>query len=115
MHTSQPIIWNHSFNRGMDGNGYILIHPVKEKPEKYAYSFDVDAVSEPFPGPTLIVTDRQDSIAGYRDAWKILDNYPRATYVVLDRAGHMLEETEDLVHVLINDWLDRVEENIGLV
>ena len=83
---------------------------IREKPENYAFSFDVDDVSEPFLGPSLIITGRQDSIVGYRDAWKILENYPRASYVVLDRAGHLLEETEDLVRVLINEWLDRVEE-----
>ena len=88
---------------------------IREKPENYAFSFDVDDVSEPFLGPSLIITGRQDSIVGYRDAWKILENYPRATYVVLDRAGHLLEETEDLVHVLINEWLDRVEESVDLV
>lgn len=88
---------------------------IREKPENYAFSFDVDDVSEPFLAPSLIITGRQDSIVGYSDAWKILENYPRATYVVLDRAGHLLEETQDLVHVLINEWLDRVEESVGLV
>jgi pimeloyl-ACP methyl ester carboxylesterase len=88
---------------------------IREIPENYAFSFDVDDVLEPFYGPSLIITGRQDSLAGYRDAWNILDNYPRATYVVLDRAGHLLEESKDLVHVLMNEWLDRVEENISLV
>jgi pimeloyl-ACP methyl ester carboxylesterase len=88
---------------------------IREIPENYAFSFDVDDVLEPFYGPSLIITGRQDSIVGYRDAWNILDNYPRATFVVLDRAGHLLEQREDLVHVLMNEWLDRVEENIGLV
>ncbi len=87
---------------------------IRENPENYAFSFDVDNVSEPFLGPSLIITGRQDSIVGYRDAWKILENYPRATFAVLDRAGHLLEETEDLVHALINEWLDRVEEGLGL-
>jgi pimeloyl-ACP methyl ester carboxylesterase len=88
---------------------------IREQPEKYAFSFDVDNVSEPFRGPSLIITGRQDAIVGYRDAWNILEKYPRATYVVLDRAGHPLEEKSDLVNVLINEWLDRVEENAGLV
>ncbi|MCP4419711.1 MAG: alpha/beta hydrolase, partial [Chloroflexi bacterium] len=87
---------------------------IRENPENYAFSFDVDDVSGPFLGPSLIITGRQDSIVGYRDAWKILENYPRATFAVLDRAGHLLEETEDLVHTLINEWLDRVEEGLGL-
>ena len=28
---------------------------------------------------------RQDSSVGYKDAWSILDNYPRGTFAVLDR------------------------------
>lgn len=85
---------------------------IREQPEKYAFSFDVDDVPAPFPGPSLIITGRQDSIVGYRDAWNILEKYPRATYVVLDRAAHPLEEKEGLVNILINEWLDRVEESI---
>ena len=86
---------------------------IREQPERYAFSFDVDNVPEPFPGPSLIVAGRQDSIVGYRDAWDILEKYPRATYAVLDRAGHPLEEKEGVLSVLINDWLDRVEESIA--
>lgn len=83
---------------------------IREKPENYAFSFDVDALSEPFPGPSLMITGRQDSIVGYRDAWNILENYPRASYIVLDRAGHPLEDSAELVNVLVKEWLDRVAE-----
>jgi pimeloyl-ACP methyl ester carboxylesterase len=79
--------------------------------ENYAFSFDVDALTEPFPGPALFLMGRQDATCGYRDAWEILENYPRGTFVVLDRAGHLLEaEQRDLTHVLVTEWLDRVEE-----
>jgi pimeloyl-ACP methyl ester carboxylesterase len=88
---------------------------IRDKSENYAFSFDVDAVSEPFPGPSLIITGRQDSVVGYRDAWNILENYPRASYVVLDRAGHPLEDSSELVNVLIREWLDRVDEYTGSV
>jgi pimeloyl-ACP methyl ester carboxylesterase len=87
---------------------------IREQPEDYAFSFDVDNLSEPFPGPSLMITGRQDSIVGYRDAWNILEKYPRATFVILDRAGHQLEEKADLIKVLISDWLDRVEETKAL-
>jgi pimeloyl-ACP methyl ester carboxylesterase len=92
-----------------------FLSEIREHPEKYAFSFDVDSVPEPFPGPSLIITGRQDAMVGYRDAWNILEKYPRATYVVLDRAGHLLEDKSDLVNVLINDWLDRVEESAGMI
>ena len=84
---------------------------IRENPEQYAFTFDVDTISKPCTAPALIVTGRQDSIVGYRDAWKIIENYPRATFVVLDRAGHGLYiEQEELLHALFNEWLDRVEE-----
>ncbi|SRR6266498_505887 len=98
---------------GHENGDFEFLGKIRKQPEKYAFSFDVDHVSEPFPGPALIITGRQDAMAGYRDAWSILENYPRATYVILDRAGHFLEESAGLINVLINEWLDRVEENVG--
>ena len=82
--------------------------------QNYAFSFDVDAMPEPFHRPALIIMGRQDSIAGYRDAWNILENYPRASYVVLDQMGHFMEDSAALIQVLMNEWLDRVEENTGI-
>ena len=87
---------------------------IREHPEKYAFSFDVDNVPAPFPGPSLIITGRQDAFVGYRDAWNILEKYPRATFVVFDRAGHQLEEKEGLANALLNEWLDRVDESLNL-
>jgi pimeloyl-ACP methyl ester carboxylesterase len=87
---------------------------IREHPENYAFSFDVDALPKPCPAPTLIITGRQDSAVGYRDAWEILDNFPRGTFAVLDRSGHFLPfEQEDLFHALVDEWLDRVEEYAG--
>jgi pimeloyl-ACP methyl ester carboxylesterase len=91
-----------------------FLDKIRETPENYAFSFDLDDVSEPFPGPSIMITGRQDAVVGYRDAGNILEKYPRASYVVLDRAGHLLEEKADLVKVLINDWLDRLGESVGL-
>lgn len=87
---------------------------IRENPENYAFTFEVDAISKPCSAPTLIVTGRQDSTVGYRDAWEILENYPRATFAVLDRAGHFLDiEQEALYHALFNEWLNRVDEYAG--
>lgn len=88
-----------------------FLEKIIEAPEKYAFSFDVDSLSEPFLKPTLIITGRQDNMAGYQDAWKILDNYPRATYVLFDRAGHLLEDKDLMISILVAEWLDRVQEN----
>jgi len=89
---------------------------IRENPKNYTFSFDVDALPEPFVTPTLIVAGRQDSVVGYRDAWGVLENYPRATFVVLDRSGHFLGvEQEDLFRTLAGEWLNRVEEYAGVV
>jgi pimeloyl-ACP methyl ester carboxylesterase len=77
------------------------------------FSFDVDNLPTPFGGPTLIVTARQDDLCGYRDAWDLLDNYPRATFAVLDRAGHLVNIEQDaLCQALMREWLDRVEDRV---
>jgi len=76
---------------------------------RYSFSFDVE--QQPFEAPTLILTGRQDASVGYRDAWKLIESYPRATFAVLDRAGHNLQiEQEALFSVMLSEWLDRVEE-----
>ena len=65
-------------------------------------------------GRPLVVTGRQDSMVASRDAWGILENYPRGTFAVLDRAGHILgAEQKDLFHALAGEWLDRVKEYVG--
>ncbi len=87
-------------------------HPFLERlSQNYSFTFDVDLLTEPFPGPTLIMTGRYDHWCGYEDAYHILDNYPRGTFIVLDRAGHALaHEQQTLFRALVNEWLDRVQE-----
>ncbi len=66
----------------------------------------------PYPCPTLVVTGRQDSALGYSRAWELLEHYPRATFAVLDRAGHALpHEQPELLRALVTEWLDRVRES----
>jgi pimeloyl-ACP methyl ester carboxylesterase len=75
----------------------------------YPFSFDVDAIA-PFQKPTLILTGRQDHMVGYGDGWNIYENFPRGSYVVLDRAGHNLQiEQPAVFDALVNEWLDRVK------
>ena len=76
----------------------------------YAFSFEGELTTL-IEAPVLIVAGRQDSIVGYHDAWPLLEHMPRATYAVLDRAGHALErEQSALFTALASEWLDRVEE-----
>ncbi len=78
----------------------------------YTFTFDLGgSENRPYEKPTLIVAGRQDSAVGYRDQYAILERYPRATYAVLDRAGHELPYSQDrLFDALVSEWLDRVEE-----
>jgi pimeloyl-ACP methyl ester carboxylesterase len=65
----------------------------------------------PNPCPTLVVTGRQDSTVGYAGAWDLLEVYPRATFAVLDCAGHALpHEQPELLDALVTEWLSRVLE-----
>jgi pimeloyl-ACP methyl ester carboxylesterase len=69
----------------------------------------------PYRGATLLVTGRQDSTVGYSGAWELLKQYPRATFAVLDRAGHALpHEQPELLHALVTEWLDRVGEHASV-
>ncbi|MFB7139222.1 alpha/beta fold hydrolase [Gottfriedia sp. NPDC056225] len=73
----------------------------------YGFSYEIDKFK--LNAPSLFLLGRQDSVVGFKDALNILENYPRATFVVLDKAGHNLQiEQENLFNSLINEWLDRV-------
>ncbi|GHO57802.1 alpha/beta fold hydrolase [Ktedonobacter robiniae] len=86
---------------------------LQEISQRYSCSFDVGKLPHPFPRPVVFLTGRQDHVAGYRDAWRILENYPHATFAVLDRAGHNLPiEQPQLFNALIGEWLDRVRETM---
>ncbi|HTJ37547.1 MAG TPA: alpha/beta hydrolase [Dactylosporangium sp.] len=61
-----------------------------------------------FDRPTLILTGRQDATVGYEDQYALLPHYPRATYAILDAAGHNLQiERPPLFDALFIDWLER--------
>lgn len=77
---------------------------------EYKFSFDVDKTIKSFDGPVLFIMGRQDISTGYHDAWSLVENYPRASFVVLDMAGHNLQiEQPQVFNCLINNWLDRIE------
>ncbi|MFJ6208813.1 alpha/beta fold hydrolase [Lysinibacillus sp. NPDC092081] len=77
--------------------------------ESYSFSFLVDEIS--FDKPCLFLLGKQDSMVGYKDAFAILDKYPRAAFTILDKAGHNLQiEKANLFNSLLLEWLDRVEE-----
>jgi pimeloyl-ACP methyl ester carboxylesterase len=80
------------------------------KKHGYPFSFDVDSLEKPFDKPALFLLGRQDSVVGYRDAWRILESYPRAAFAVLDSAGHNLQIEQDRLFAgLVTEWLERIE------
>jgi pimeloyl-ACP methyl ester carboxylesterase len=78
------------------------------------FSFDVDALEKPYMKPTLMLTGRQDFVVGYRDLWQIIEMYPRASFVLLDRAGHNLPIEQDILFAeTVKNWLNRVTAEMG--
>jgi pimeloyl-ACP methyl ester carboxylesterase len=72
----------------------------------------VDAAGS-FSGPTLIVAGRQDSVVGYTDATRLLDDYPHATLAVVEDAGHaLMHERPELLGALLGDWFARANDQI---
>jgi len=92
---------------GLDGADSRALDRVSE-----SYSLDrepEDAHPEPFSQPALHITGRQDDVVGYSDAWNRIEHYPRASFAVLDGAGHnILFEQSELCSALVADWLARV-------
>jgi pimeloyl-ACP methyl ester carboxylesterase len=73
------------------------------------YRVNVDRIDKPYPQPTLMIMGRQDSAVGYRDHWQLIENYSRASFVILDKAGHNLQIEQDvLFSELVKEWLSRV-------
>ncbi|MBG0815530.1 alpha/beta fold hydrolase [Planomonospora sp. ID82291] len=65
--------------------------------------------SRSFDRPTVVIAGRQDHVVGYEDAFALLAHYPRASYAVLDVAGHNAQfEQPELFDALMLEWLDRV-------
>jgi pimeloyl-ACP methyl ester carboxylesterase len=66
--------------------------------------------SRPSGYPALFLFGRQDAPFRYRRYWSLLDDFPKATYAILDGAGHRLwDDRNDLACALVADWLDRIE------
>jgi pimeloyl-ACP methyl ester carboxylesterase len=90
-----------------------VLDPIRADPHRYQLSFSLDNKSAKFFAPTLTVCGRHDECVGYRDSLRLLELYPRSTFVVLDRGTHGLpvDESETrLFEALVRDWIFRVDE-----
>lgn len=73
----------------------------------YEFSFDARKFDKIFDKPTAMLLGKQDSIVGYEDAFSMLDNFKRATFAVIDKAGHNLQfEQEDIFNIIVEKWLE---------
>lgn len=60
--------------------------------------------------PTCILTGRQDHVVGYSAAYEMLAQFPRASLLIADCAGHNLQiDNEPLFGAMTSDWIRRVE------
>ncbi len=74
----------------------------------YGFSFENDFESLTYNKPSAIITGRQDDSVGYKDMFKLLDNFPRAGFSILDGAGHNLQiEQPELFREYFRNWLKR--------
>ncbi|KAK4892365.1 hypothetical protein LTR27_009199 [Elasticomyces elasticus] len=90
-----------------------VLETIRNDPDLYRLTTPMHSPGMPFPKPTLILTGRQDTVVGYRDAWPLLACYPRASFVALDRTDHGLpvDDTDILIfEALVSNWLSRCEE-----
>lgn len=79
--------------------------------DKFLFSYHDEMLASRFDEPSLILSGRQDSISGYADTMAMLECYPRATYGLLDTAGHSLSwERPALFKAMLRDWLERLEQ-----
>ena len=64
--------------------------------------------------PVLVVAGRQDTVVGYRSQAAMAQAWPRATWAVLDGAGHNAQfERTQVFDALLRDWLVRVRVAAG--
>lgn len=83
--------------------------------DRYAFSFDVDQIIHDysFDKPTLFLCGRQDDCVGYKDLQSLIDDYSRATFAVIDSAGHNLQlEQRSIFGEMSINWLERIEQSM---
>ena len=90
---------DHEFNSRISEN-YTLPYALEHSPADYER-------------PMLILTGKQDIVTGFDSANEWHKQFPRATFVALDRAGHGLHmEQPALFNALVDDWLNRMAESM---
>lgn len=86
---------------------------IQKLKQNYRFTFDVDKAIQTlaYNKPALFICGRQDNCVGYSDLWNLLEYYPRATFSIIDMAGHNLQiEQPQLFNSLVENWLLRIEK-----
>jgi pimeloyl-ACP methyl ester carboxylesterase len=75
----------------------------------YGFQENIDDLKKTFQEPSLFIMGKQDHIVGYKDSFKIIENYPHASICVIDESGHNVQiEKKKVMKVLTLEWLDRI-------
>lgn len=81
-----------------------------------AFTYPLEDMPVPFDKPALILAGRQDTSVGYKNPFRLTEDYTRATFAALDMAGHNLQiEQKALFEVLVKDLLKRIEDEAGSI
>lgn len=83
------------------------LRPVDERTLDTAIEAEPIDAAAGVDAPVLVVSARHDAFAGWRRQQALVEEYPRATGVVVADAGHALpHERPALLAALLHDWLD---------
>jgi pimeloyl-ACP methyl ester carboxylesterase len=79
--------------------------------EQYVLPPELRVATDPFEQPSLIALGHQDSTVGFMRQVGLMGEFPRATFAVVDLAGHYLGRVERprVYNALIADWIERME------
>jgi len=62
-----------------------------------------------FAKPTTVLVGRQDTEVGFKDQYNLVKDFPRASILILDKAGHNLQfEQKNIFKVAVMELLNRV-------
>jgi pimeloyl-ACP methyl ester carboxylesterase len=81
--------------------------------ERIGERWELSSESAPaYARPAMVVAGRLDSTVGYAAAGDLANQYPHASFALVDDAGHALpHEQPELLRALLLEWLARVERS----
>jgi len=101
--------WNNHIQLGLN-----VVTKHQDSVLDYSSSLEEAIKQVTFDRPSCILVGRQDGslYCHHSQAYELIDRFPRATFAVLDGAGHIFQiDREPLFRQLVMDWIDRCELN----